>query len=489
MPDKKKMEDIHGGNMKNRKRWMCAGMSLAAFGLLTGIMHVGLTRLTGFTQAACLAGLFSLILFVCMLILDIIHPLEEKQLACMGGFLFLTILARVLMLDYVSSDYVYFLSGWTKVFRDGGLAMLGENVGDYNLLYQYVLLLIASTPLPDLYMIKYFSILFDYALALGMLFTSERLSGRPAGIPVLVTVLLLPTVLIDGACWAQCDSVYVFFIVLSLGMMKDGKPNLAAALLGISFAFKLQTIFFFPVVLLGLLHGEYKTKHALTFFSAYFVTMIPALLAGRSLASALSVYFGQSMGQYYHRLTYNAPTLYAFFPLMEFKTTDIFGWMRFIGGIDNESSSEWLNPDLYPTLQQAALMACILLVLLIVLYWLFHSKEITRDMTLCFALFFAILLPFVMPKIHDRYFFLADLLAVLYAYVKGNRAHIPLLVVTSSYMCYMPFLTRQHPIDNRILSLMMLLALLSVGRDLLTEMRRNRTKMKGGAPCRTSRTA
>ena len=40
-------------------------------------------------------------------------------------------------------------------------------------------------------------------------------------------------------------------------------------------------LFFFPIVLLGLIHGEYKPKHALVFAAAYLVTMIPALLAGR----------------------------------------------------------------------------------------------------------------------------------------------------------------------------------------------------------------
>ena len=56
-------------------------------------------------------------------------------------------LARVSMLDYQTADYNAFLSGWVEVFREGGFYTLGENVGDYNLLYQYVMLMIAKTPL------------------------------------------------------------------------------------------------------------------------------------------------------------------------------------------------------------------------------------------------------------------------------------------------------------------------------------------------------
>ena len=51
-------------------------------------------------------------------------------------------------------------------------------------------------------------------------------------------------------------------------------------MLSLAFAFKLQTIFFFPVVLLALIHGEYKPRHALVFAATYLVTMLPALIAG-----------------------------------------------------------------------------------------------------------------------------------------------------------------------------------------------------------------
>lgn len=67
--------------------------------------------------------------------------------------------------------------------------------------------------------------------------------------------------------------------------MKTRKPVRAAAMLAIAFAFKLQTIFFFPIVLLGLIHGEYKPKHALVFALAYLATTVPALIAGRSLGT------------------------------------------------------------------------------------------------------------------------------------------------------------------------------------------------------------
>lgn len=161
--------------------------------------------------------------------------------------------------------YQSFLVGWLDVFRTGGFKTLGENVGDYNLIYQYVLLLISKAPLKDLYLVKLFTVLFDYGLALTMMQAAGYFASEKAKVPVLLIVTALPTVLINGACWGQCDTVYVCFIVLSLYLVKTKRPALSAAMLALAFAFKLQTIFFFPIVLLGLIHGEYKPKHALVF--------------------------------------------------------------------------------------------------------------------------------------------------------------------------------------------------------------------------------
>ena len=205
--------------------------------------------------------------------------------------------------------------------------------------------------------------------------------------------------------------------------------------------------------------------------------MVPALIAGRPFFDALSVYANQSMGQYYDRLTYNAPNLYLFFPMLGFSNSQEFTWMRYIEGVDKDAVNAYLHADLMPALQTAALYACILLTLIAVIYWLIHHREVTPPMTLCFALFFAIFLPFVMPKIHERYFYLADMLSILYAARRADRRFVPLLVVGASLVSYLPYLTRQRPVDERVAALMMLAALVLVARDLLVQMRQNRAAL------------
>ncbi len=459
------------------------GCTLVMIGLMTLIMASLLTQLDGVKDALALSAMFACVYGGVAAGYASHKRPKTRELCFVLAFVALAMLARVVMLDFETADYASFLAPWTQIFREGGFATLAENVGDYNLIYQYVLLLISKIPLSDLYLIKLFTVIFDFALALVMMRAAEYFGGQRAGVVVFLLIPVLPTVLLDGACWGQCDSVYVFFIILSLYALETKRPCLSAASLAVAFAFKLQTIFFFPVVLLGLIHKRYKLRHAAVFFAAYLVTMLPALIAGRSFGDALSVYANQSLGQYYDRLTYNAPNLYAFFPMVEFANTQEFTWMRYIADMDASGMNAYLNLDHMPALQSAALYACVIFVLLIVVYWLMHYKEVTPQMTLTFALFFAIFLPFVMPKIHERYFYLADILSILYAARYANRRFIPLLVAGSSLMSYIPYLMRQRPIDERFLALMMLAALVIVAQDLLHAMRKNRAELAKGGAC------
>ena len=469
-------------NEKAQSLVLVGGMTLTLFAVQAVLMGHTLAYAGTLMQTLALSALFALVYGGAMAAYAHMERPKAGTLAFAGVFAGITMLARVSMLDFVTADYVSFLTKWVDMFREGGFALLSQNVGDYNLLYQYVLLLISKSSLHDLYLIKYVTVIFDYLLALAMMRAAGCFGGEKAKLPVFLLMMILPTTLLDGACWGQCDSVYVFLIIMSLYFLETDRPMRSAVFLSVSFAFKLQTIFFFPVVLLGLIHKKYHFRHAMAFFAAYIVTMIPALIAGRPFMDAVSVYANQSMGQYYDRLSYNAPNLYLFFPMMEFASSQEFTWMRHIEGIDSEGLNGYLHPDLFPDLQHAALYACVVLTLIVVVYWLVHYKEITPDMTLDFALFFAIFLPFVMPKIHERYFYLADMLSILYAVKYPRRRFMPLLVVGASLMSYVPYLMRQRPVDERHLALLMLLALVIVSRDLLAGMRRNRVAMaKGGA--------
>ena len=76
------------------------------------------------------------------------------------------LLVRAVCFDYVSSDYENFISVWMEFFRlNGGFRAIAQDIGDYNVPYLYMLAGISYLKIPDLYLIKWFSVLFDVLLA------------------------------------------------------------------------------------------------------------------------------------------------------------------------------------------------------------------------------------------------------------------------------------------------------------------------------------
>ena len=123
----------------------------------------------------------------------------------------LALLLRVLLLDHVTDDYTTFLSDWAAFFREnGGWAAVALPKGNYTAPYLYFLAAISYLPVFDLYLIKLFSIFFDVVLAWGscrlVRVLAPETQGRSAA--AFCLILLLPTVVLNGAAWSQCDAIY-----------------------------------------------------------------------------------------------------------------------------------------------------------------------------------------------------------------------------------------------------------------------------------------
>ena len=202
---------------------------------------------------------------------------KPAHVLCAALLLAAAFVLRGLCLNYETDDYTQFLTVWVNFFRTHGeLAALRESVGNYNVPYLTFLALISGSSLPDLYLIKLFSIFFDVVLAWSVM----QLVG-------LFLVLFWPTVMLNSALWGQCDSVYAALAVLSVYLVLAGHPVLGVVSIGASFAFKLQAVFVMPVFLLFWLTRRVKLRHALAFPATCVVMVLPAVIAGRGLWDAL----------------------------------------------------------------------------------------------------------------------------------------------------------------------------------------------------------
>ena len=229
----------------------------------------------------------------------------------------LGMLIRACMLDYAGTDFNGFLSNWYQVFQEnGGFRAISMSVGDYNVPYLYFMAAITYIPAPSLYLIKLFSILFDVILAWGGFRLTRVLCRKTqretVPLAAFSVLLLLPTVLLNGAFWAQCDAIYGGLTVLAVALVLEGKNKTSVALMAVAFSFKLQTVFVLPLWGVLWLARRVKFWELWIFPGVYILTILPALLLGKPLQDILGIYFNQA--SQYPRLTLNAPSVYQFVP-------------------------------------------------------------------------------------------------------------------------------------------------------------------------------
>ncbi len=364
--------------------------------------------------------------------------LSRRLFGLCCGALAVGLVLRMAMMDHITSDYTDFLSQWVQFFRDnGGFAGIKDSVGDYNVPYLYFMAGISYLPVPDLYLIKLISIFFDLLLA----FTALRLCrlvfpGREeSAAAVFCAVVLLPTVVLNGAYWGQCDSIYGSLVLLALTDALDRHPARSLVWLGIAFSFKLQAIFLIPLWCVLWYSRRVKFKHLWLFPVSYFATVLPALLLGKPLGDILGVYFRQ-MGQYNDRLTLNAPSLYALIPY----------------GVE-------VDGDFW---SKVGIVAAFVLVLALLGALFFFRGRLTNGQILAAGLVLAIGVPLLLPHMHDRYFFLAEILAVVWCAGDLRRLPVPVAVQTASLGGYHAYLTLRYAFPMAWGAWMMLFSLLAV---------------------------
>lgn len=376
-------------------------------------------------------------------------------------------LIRALCLDYASGDYKGFLSHWYEYFKiNGGFSTIAGSVGNYNVPYLYFIAFISYFDVPDLYLYKLFSILWDVALAWGCLRLTRSLTRerQGSGAPLIAfgAALFLPTVALNGALWAQCDVIYGALAIHAASLLLEGRNKTSVALMAVAFSFKLQAVFVLPLWGVLWLAKKVKFRELWVFPPVYFLTIAPALLMGKPLKDILAIYLDQASSVSY--LVLNAPTVYQFLP------RDL-----------QRGLAEGEINGLGPASMLGILAAALLVLALLALGWRLRDR-LNRGTAMAVAVLLCIGVPFFLPHMHERYFFLADVFTLCWAC--ADRRHIPLAVLAegASLASYIVYFRQKY---NFVLTLgsmqfgmpletlVMLTALVLAVRALLREVRKS----------------
>ena len=315
-------------------------------------------------------------------------------------------LLRFSLFDGVTGDYNSFLSKWVEQIRELGVVKAwGSQIGDYTPAYFYILTVLAYLPVHSLYSIKFVSCIFDVVLAYYVFLCIKELTGnKNCAFLAYGLTLFLPTVFLNSGAWAQCDSIFTAFCVMCLYYLLKGKNITAVILYGVAFSFKLQAIFFAPLLAVLWFKQKIPLWSPLAILGVYFVFCIPCWICGRSLLSLLTIYFSQT--QEYPKVVLNAPTLGA-----------LFG-----------NPSQGHHPRLISALVYLALFATLALI-----YFAFKISEWKREYLVDFGMLFVLGIPFLLPCIHERYFYLADIMAIVYVFMRPKRSYTLILTEFCSF--------------------------------------------------------
>ncbi len=397
---------------------------------------------------------------------------------------------RIALYPAVTSDYTFFLSQWYDfIAGHGGFAAFKYAFSNYNPPYLYLIAVSTYMPIARIVAIKSISVLFDGVLSLFTYLLLRRLVGTRL-VPVVGALLILfaPTIILNSAAWGQSDGIYTAFCLGSLYFLVSDRPAWACVLYGVAISFKLQAIFFLPVLALPFLRRMFPVRTLILVPAVFLLMLTPALLAGRDIGSLANVYVSQAQtggmgpgagpgggglgpgpqqaagrggqaspgqpgaaggfgpsgsapqGQPSGRGNGSASQSAGPQP----------GGPHFGGGPGGGGSAslvygaatfyQWLPAGASGRWKWIGILLAALAVLALAALAVLRRQRLTPDMLLRFALLTALVIPFLLPEMHERYFYLADVLSISFACRFPRLFFVAIAVEGASLLCYLPYL-------------------------------------------------
>ncbi len=229
--------------------------------------------------------------------------------------------------------------------------------------------------------------------------------------------LFTPTIVVNSAVWGQADIFYSWLLMLSLYLILKNRLLASVVVFGLAFSFKMQAVFFSPFLLMVFVRDRKSVLYFALIPIVYLLANAPLLLAGRSLIDVLLIYPLQ--GAVSDRLATQSPN----------------PWFWIYGALNDFPV---LYARLYPYLIAFGLVATSIAGLAIASLGIF-KKEFSIYQNILVATLCVALMPFLLPKMHDRFFFAADLFSILLFIVRPRLWSIAAAFQLGSLCAYVPY--------------------------------------------------
>ncbi len=335
----------------------------------------------------------------------------------------IALLIRYAGRDFISIDMkVSFLKWYDIIKSGGGVYSLKKQVGDYGLLYQTIISGFTYININPVYCFKIVSIFFDFLLAGSIAYFVAGFKGsgfcRKRFCYAYALILLLPTVVLNSAYWGQCDSIYTVLVFWSIWFLYKQRYQSAFLMLGIAFAFKLQTILIVPLFFfLYLVKKSFSILNFLITLFVFWCSGIVSYFYGRSVFEPFHIYFNQ-IGEY-KQMFLNVTSF----------------WL--IGGNN------------YFYLHRYAILLTIAILGIGLYSTLAKGNKLESFISLLSASVFVEWTSIIfLPAMHERYTYVLDLLLVTLALIENKYIKYAFVSLVFSVITYNKFLFKGAVIDR-----------------------------------------
>jgi len=314
-------------------------------------------------------------------------PLSSFHFAAV---LLLALAAHAIYWSTRPPDMSIFLEPWlAHIVQYGPVGAFAHPFSNYEPAYLYLLAAgsLAHTLLPAMDIIKLLSVAGSIFLTFA---TADLLRTLGAPPRLAVFTLVLPTVVINAALLGQCDALWGGACVFALAAMMRGATLRALAWCGVAIAFKSQAAFIAPVMIGAMIGRRAPWWQWMVPGAVFVATLVPAWLMGWPMWNLLTVYFDQAaLVKFAGRLA-NPWIVGTIFADQDVRSYFILGY----------AAAAAAGAGIAVLAARAA-----------------HD----RRTLLLLALLSATALPFLLPKMLERYYFLADILALSMALAFATR--------------------------------------------------------------------
>lgn len=363
---------------------------------------------------------------------------------------------RLFQLDYLSGDAKNCLLEWlNEIIENGRILSISKKIGDYNFPYLYLMVIISYLPFNQLYEIKIISIVFDYLLAYAVAMLVYNLTNKnelKSIIAYSITVLM-PTVILNSSWWGQCDSIYAFFAILSINYLIKQDYKKSLLLLGVSLAFKLQAVFLFPLFALVWASSDkkkFKFYYCFLVLIPFIIVGIPPMLLGRGPRSTYGIYLSQTQENF------------------QYLTMDIFNYYTLISK-DNKATINATGNGIF---DRSGYLYIIIIFLTAFIFELKSKREMSPQKIVMMAIWSIATVVFFLPCMHDRYLYMAEILAIVYTMMLPKKVAVLLILELIATLNYTG-IYQNTIFTPKILAIGYLIAIFLIAIDIVLDNRRN----------------